>query len=86
MLEGVGKMAIENWLQSRLYLSCWRSITPTIIFKGAALHVGWINGIEATTAAYFAHSPSGYTDDDLTYQWLITVFLPQRLATVEGRY
>lgn len=66
--------------------ACGRSIPPLIIFKGAALYVGWMNGVEASTAAFFAHSSSGYTNDELTYLWLIKVFNPHTCQQAAGQY
>ena len=51
-------------------------LAPLIIFKGAAMYMGWVSGVEATHQAYFAYSSTGYTNDDLTLQWLQRVFTP----------
>lgn len=56
------------------------ALPPLIIYKGAALYVGWMNGVEATSGAYFAHSATGYTNDELTYEWLIKVFHPHTMV------
>ena len=45
-----------------------QALPPIIIYKGAALYTTWTKEVEANRAAYFAHTSSGYTNDDLTYQ------------------
>lgn len=47
---------------------------PLIIFKSKQLYVGWMNGVEAAKEAYFSYSNSGYTNDNITHEWLIKVF------------
>ena len=52
------------------------AVPPMIIFKGKALYIGWMKDVEKHQAAYFAHSDSGYTNDELTFEWLVKVFDP----------
>lgn len=62
------------------------ALPPMIIFKGTALYTTWMNGIQATRTSFFAYSSCGYTNDDLTYEWLIKVFDPFTCTQAADKY
>src|SRR6266699_2266358 len=71
-----------------------RHLQPLVIFKGKDVQQQWFpdEGIEEFKDWKFENSPKGWTSDDITVQWLNTVFIPQtwvprnrsRLLIVDG--
>ncbi|RPA99618.1 CENP-B protein, partial [Choiromyces venosus 120613-1] len=59
-------------------ISAERSVLPPmIIYKGQAHYKGWTTLIEEKEDAFFATSPKGYTNTDITFQWFQEVFEPR---------
>lgn len=76
-LKGAGQDGNRSWITFIASICCDGTYLPAgIIFKGAGgLQDQWVVDFNTDKeVAYFASSPSGYTNEDLTFQWLTTTF------------
>jgi hypothetical protein len=50
-------------------------LAPAIIFQGSGnLQTSWLQDFDKDKRAYWASTPSGFTNEDLAFDWLVNVF------------
>jgi DDE superfamily endonuclease len=76
-IKGAGQDGNRSWITLIASVCCDGSYLPaTLIYKGAGgLQIPWLDDFHTETdIAYFTSTPTGYTNEDIGYQWLTKTF------------
>ena len=66
-----------NWVTIIECIGVQSSIKPYMIFKGKRPETNWLPDTESLPDYVYAYSEKGWTDNELTVDWLQCVFLPE---------
>ena len=76
-LKGAGQDGNRGWITFVASICCDGTYLPAgIIFKGhGGLQNTWVNNFDANNEiAYFASTPTGWTNEDIAFKWLTVTF------------
>jgi hypothetical protein len=76
-LKGADQDGNRGWITFIASICCDGTYLPAgIIFKGhSGLQNTWVNNFDANNEiAYFASTPTGWTNEDIAFKWLTVTF------------
>jgi hypothetical protein len=88
-LKGAGQDGSRSWVTFIASVCCDGTYLPAgVIFKGAGgCQDQWIEDFnDEDEVAYFASTPTGWTNEDIAYKWLTVTFNQATCKKANGRW